>query len=146
MSIITPFQTPPASFFTIEGIYAHRYDPSVVATFDTISTTVGAIGLPDPFNNLINNPPGKFMSFQQLSDYRRQIALFQRVYNFNKNQSTIQTATYRAVPYRFLTYKEKNDYDEGVGIINKLYNVQSDLGLSNIFIFKFPPFGQFSTN
>lgn len=148
MSIITPFQTPPANFFTINGIYAHRYDPSVIATFNLISTNVGVLDIPDPFNNRFNNPPGKTMSFQQLSDYRRQIDLFQRIYNYNRNQSTIQTQTpnYRAIPYRFVTYKEKNDFDEGVGIITKLYNVEPNLSLSNIFIFQFPPFGQFPTN
>jgi hypothetical protein len=146
MSIITPFQTPPANFFTIEGIYSHRFDRSVIATFDLISTTVGAAGTPDPFNNPTNNPPVKALSFQQLSEYKRQIDLFQRVYNYNRNQSTMQTQTYRAVPYRFLTYKEKNDFDEGVSLVSKMYNVQPNLGLSNIFIFKFPPFGQFPTN
>lgn len=146
MSIITPFQTPPATFFTIEGIYAHRYDPSVLSTFNTISTNVGAEGLPDPFNNRFNNPPGKTMSYQQLFEYRRQIDIFQRVYNFNQHQSTLQSSTYRAIPYRFTTYKEKNAFDEGTGIINKLYNVEPDLNLSNIFIFQFPPFGQFPTN
>lgn len=146
MSIITPFQTPPANFFDINGIYAHRFDQSVIATFNTISTTVGAYSLPDPFNNRFNNPPGKVMSFQQLSDYKRQIAVFQRVYNYNKNQSTMQTSTYRAIPYRFVTYKEKSDFDNGVGIITKLYNTEPNLSLSNIFIFQFPPFGQFPTN
>lgn len=146
MSIITPFQTPPASFFTINGIYAHRYDSSVVATFNTISTNVGVLGIPDPFNNRFNNPPGKVMSYQQLFDYRRQIGIFQKVYNYNKNQSTMQSSIYRAIPYRFVTYKEKSDFDEGVGIINKLYNVEPKLSLSNIFIFQFPPFGQFPTN
>ena len=33
-----PFQTPPPTFFTIDGIYSHRYDQSVIATFDAIST------------------------------------------------------------------------------------------------------------
>ena len=85
MSIITPYQTPPASFFTINGIYSHRYDPSVISTFDTISTTMGVLGLPDPFNNRFNDPPGKVMSYQQLSDYRPQITTFQRVYKHNLN-------------------------------------------------------------
>lgn len=146
MPTITPFQTPPASFFTINGIYAHRYDQSVIATFDTISTNVGVLGLSDPFNNRFNNPPGKVMSFQQISDYKRQIDIFQKVYSYNKNQSTMQSTAYRAIPYRFLTYKEKNEFDEGTGIISKLYNVEPALGLSNIFIFQFPPFGQFPTN
>ena len=138
-----PTQTPPNGFFTVEGIYAHRYDISVISTFNTLSSIAGAAGLPDPFNNRSNIPPGQTMSYAQLQDYRRQIELFQTVYACNEYQSTIQTVANPAKPFRFVTYKQFNDYRQGLGIISKVYNVVEGLSLTDIFIFKFPPFGQF---
>ena len=135
-----PFQTPPPTFFTIDGIYSHRYDQSVIATFDAISTMTGSAGLPDPFNNRFNVRTGQMMSYQQLQNYREQIATFQRVYAYNYRQSTIQTVTNPATSYRFITYKEKGYYNEGIGIISKLYNDVEDLTLNQIFVFQFPPF------
>ena len=139
----TPFQTPPPSFFTIEGIYAHRFDPSVISTFNEISTIVSSTTsgiLPDPFCNRFLNPPGKFMSYKQLQDYRRQIGLFQQVYAHNLCEYQNQTQKKPAKPYKFMTMTEQSDFLEGAGIINKLYNTIPGLSLPEIFILNFPPF------
>jgi hypothetical protein len=139
----TPFQTPPPSFFSINGIYAHRFDPSVVSTFDAISTLVSTTTsglLPDPFNNRFLNPPGKFMSYQQIQDYRRQIALFQKVYSYNLCEYETQTVQKPAKPYKFITMTEQADFLQGTGIINKLYNTVPGFTLQEIFILNFPPF------
>lgn len=142
MSFI-PTQTPPNGFFTIEGIYSHRYDQSVISTFNSISSIAGANNRSDPFNNRYNIPIGQTMSYAQLQDYRRQIGLFQTVYACNEYQSTIQTVANPAKPFKFVTYKQFNDYRQGLGIISKIYNVVEGLNLTDIFIFQFPPFGQF---
>jgi hypothetical protein len=138
-----PFQTPPPCFFTINGIFAERYSPYVKDTFDYISTIVSIDSsgiLPDPFNNRFESTKGKYFSFQQLEEYDRQIALFQRVYAYNSNQYFTQTKANPARPFKFCTYKEFNDFRSATGIINKLYNVNEGLFLTDIFILPFPPF------
>jgi hypothetical protein len=142
MSFVS-FQTPPASFFTIDGIFQHRYDPSVVSTFNAISTIVNIDSsgiLPDPFNNRMESTKGKYMSFQQMQEYKRQIATFQRVYKYNYNQWICQTPSNPAQAYRFITYKELNDYRASLAIINKLYNVSEVFDIQNMFVVPFPPF------
>lgn len=139
-------QTPPPTFFTLSGIFAHRYDPCIVQTFDYISTQtyIDTSGLlPDPFNNRFETTKGKWFSFQQMQEYDRQINIFRKVYIHNSNQSFQQTATNPAKPYKFCTYKEMTDYNAGLGIINKLYNVNPGLYLNDIFYLPFPPFNQF---
>lgn len=142
MSIV-PFQTPPPSFFSINGIYAHRFDPCVISTFDAISTFVSSTTsglLPDPFNNRFVNPPDKSMSYQQILDYKRQITLFQKVYSHNLNEYNTQTVQRPAKPYKFITMTEQTDFLQGTGIINKLYNTVPGLSVQEIFILNFPPF------
>jgi len=141
-----PSQTPPPTFFTLTGIFAHRYDPCVVQTFDTISTIVSIDSsglLPDPFNNRFESTTGKWFSYQQMQEYDRQIAVFQKVYTYNSNQSFQQTATNPAKSYTFINYKELADYNAGIAIINKLYNVKPGHFLQDIFYLPFPPFNQF---
>lgn len=141
----TPFQTPPPDFFTITGIYQHRYDPSVVSTFNEISTiinvTYGGV-LPDPFNNRFEDPPGKMWSFGQYNRYNRLFQLFRCVYAHNSNQSTIQTVSNPAKPYKFCTFSEYNDFKESVGLVQQLYNVEPGLSIEQIFVLPFPPFAQ----
>lgn len=142
MSFI-PFQTPPPSFFSIEGIYAHRFDPSVISTFDAISTLVSSTTsglLPDPFCNKFLDPPGKLMSYKQLMDYIRQIDIFKNVYSHNLCEYQSQTQQKLAKPYKFQTSTEQADFLEGTGIINKLYNTIPGLSIQEIFILNFPPF------
>lgn len=139
----TAFQTPPPGFFSIEGIYQHRFDPCVVETFNQISNVVTSNSmnlLPDPFNNPTNNPPVKFLSYQQYTKYKNQLDLFRRVYKYNLCQWQNQTISEPAQPYLFATSEEFYTFNESVGLVNKLYNVNPQYNLSNMFIMPFPPF------
>jgi len=136
-------QTPPATFFTIDGIYPHRYDPSVISTFNSISTITGQQGFADPFQNPRNQSLSQTYSYFQLQEYRRQLGVFQRVYDYNACQSTIQTVSRPAVPFTFVTYKDLNDYRAALALIDKIYNVKEGLTVENMFVYKFPPFGSF---
>ena len=136
-------QTPPAGFFTIEGIYTHRYDPCVVSTFNSISTIAGNQGRADPFQNPRNQSLSQSYSFLQLQEYRRQLGVFQRVYEYNACQSTIQTVSRPAAPFNFITYKDLNDYRAALALIDKIYNVKQGYTVENMFVYKFPPFGSF---
>ena len=136
-------QTPPAGFFTIDGIYAHRYDPCVITTFNSISTISGNQGLADPFQNPRNQSLSQSYSFLQLQEYRRQLGVFQRVYEYNACQSTIQTVSRPAAPFNFVTYTEFNDYRAALALIDKIYNVKQGYTIENMFVYKFPPFGSF---
>jgi hypothetical protein len=138
-----PTQTPPPGFFTIEGIYAQRYNPCVVSTFNTISN-INAIQTsnlkPDPFNNLTENIFVKNLSFAQKNEYQRQLGLFRNVYGYNLNQWRKQTPQNPARPYKFMTSSEFYDYQQSIGLMYKLYNVNTQYPLSNLFIMPFPPF------
>ena len=139
----TPFQTPPPGFFTVGGIYQHRYDPSVVATFNQISTMtyVDSSGvLDDPFNNPYNVFLGQFLSIGQLDEYKQQFSLFRTVYQYNSNQWVTQTKANPARPYRFYLPSDQSTFRQSLGIVNKLYNVVEGLSLTDIFILPFPPF------
>lgn len=138
-----PTQTPPSSFFNINGIYANRYDPSVISTFNSISTIHGQNGTSDPFANPRNDPLNKQFSYFQLQEYRRQIAVFQRVYDFNACQSTMQTIAQPARQFHFTTYKDLYDYREALAFIDKMYNVKPGYTVENMFIYNFPPFGTY---
>jgi hypothetical protein len=142
-SPFTATQTPPAGFFTIEGIYPHRYDSCVVSTFNSISTITGNQGLADPFQNPRNESLSRSYSFLQLQEYRRQLGVFQRVYEYNACQSTIQTVARPAAPFNFVTYKDFNDYRAALALIDKIYNVKPGFTIENMFVYKFPPFGSF---
>jgi hypothetical protein len=79
----------------------------------------------------------------QFQEYRRQLAVFQRAYDFNACQSTIQTVARPAVPFQFQTYKEYMDYRAALTLIDKIYNVKEGYTVENMFVYKFPPFGSF---
>lgn len=143
MSAFQATETPPSGFFTIEGIYPHRYDTCVVSTFNSISTIEGQLGRADPFQNPRNQSLSQTYSYVQLQEYRRQLGVFQRAYEFNACQSTIQTVARPAAPFQFTTYKEYMDYRAALALIDKIYNVKPGYTVENMFVFNFPPFGSF---
>ena len=146
---VVPFAygpTPDAGFFNIRGIYKQRFVPPYQATFDSLYTYLQSLdpcgNQPDPFNNLTNNPYVKHMSQSQQQKYDSQIAIFQRVYEYNYRAYLVgQTLNKPPLYYKFATSSELTQFNAALALILKLYNVNSLYPIQCLFWIPFPPFG-----
>lgn len=120
---------PPAQFFNIGGFATYlNTNPSVkTALFYhlfpnvVITSTMSSFGF-SPANYLLC-PNVTTLQNSQVTLYKGDIEVFQKVYGYNSNAYITSLATNKSPIY--YTYKDMNElmqYKAGVGVINKLYN------------------------
>lgn len=141
---ITPFiygDTPPASFFNINGIYSQRFVRPVQKTFDNLHEYLKSIDrtAPDPYNKPFENRAVINMSQSQKLIYENQIRLYQKVYQYNHD--AYRYASERGITpyyYRFKSASELSDFKAAVSILQKLYNVNGPYLIQCLFWIPFP--------
>ena len=146
---ISPFvygPTPDASFFNIQGIYAMRFVPPYIGTFNSLYAYIQSVdpcgNLSDPFNNLTNELYVKHMSQSQQRIYASQIRIFQRVYTYNYNAYLAgQVLNKPPIYYTFASSSELTQFNAALALILKLYNVNPLYPVQCLFWIPFPPFG-----
>ena len=122
---------PPACFYNIRGLpdwlnqnpsykqYFINYRTQFPYLFP-MTSTLSSIGY-----NIEKVPLGPFittMSQSQSQIYRKQLALFHTVYEFNSNAyvSSLQNNTTPQY-YYFSTYQDRNEFRSAVSLVDKLY-------------------------
>jgi hypothetical protein len=133
-----PLPAPDACFFDMNGIAAQLTDPQYEQILIDIAAFISTFQYPLNLNDITGSRPVKWLSTGQQHEYNQQIALFRKVYAYNKCAYSTATASGTAPQYfKFITYKDYNNYQTSIGTINKLYPpVLMDL----FFDIPFPPF------
>jgi len=126
---------PPACFFNLRGLpdwlnqnptykqYFINY-PIQFPYLYPMNSTLSSIGY-----DITRVPLGPFvttMSQNQSHLYRKQLALFHTVYEFNSNAYVNSLQTHKAPQYySFSTYQDRHNFRSAVSLVDKLYMFQA---------------------
>ena len=125
---------PPAQFYNIEGLAGYlNNNPSVKSSIFSvlypnivITSTMSLFGFTPARFNICS--PVTTLQNSQVSLYKNEIEIYQRVYGYNSNAYVTSLATNKApIYYTFKDMNELTQYKSAVGLINKLYDFQAML-------------------